>query len=370
MITRIENKQWKIDPETGFLTIEISLLKSGDMLYHRSELMDSLPEHIKSNEIIMNVPESEISSQASLRSAQGCLAVDGHIWQDINTSSDSIGHVTGIPYFKDGYVYASLVLTNKNAIDKVIAEELVDVSSAYDSDVIWGDETGTQSEIRYNHIALLPKGRGRAGETVRILNQKMELKMDVTKVRLSNGSIVSVLNEDSEKLALADKEQSDKINNMVDPTQFQETLDKLAEVNAQMQTLTETKSDLEGQIAALRDQLDSALSPEQIETAAAEMVENQENAEKIMNSKGLKLDTKLKGQDLKRHVVEQVRLANSKPLTEEELKNDSMINGMFSVYADATVAPTGHTIVNPTQKINNSAAKDKADMKTRLWGKS
>ena len=367
MITRIENNQWCIDPDTGFLTINIALLKAGDMMYHRSELIDSLPECIKSDEIIMNVPESEISSQASLISAQGCLAVDGHIWQDINTSSDSIGHVKGIPYFQNGYVYASLVLTNKIAIDKVISGELVDVSSAYDSDVIWSDETGTQSEIRYNHIALLPEGRGRAGKTVRILNQKMESKMEVTKVRLSNGAIISVLNEDSDALAQADKEQSDKITNMIDPATFQETLDKLAEVNNQITDLTESKSDLEGQISALRDQLDSALSPEQIETAAAEMVENQDNAEKIMNSKGLKLDTALKGQELKRHVVAQVRVANSKPLTEDELKNDSMINGMFSVYADATVVPTGHSIVNPAQRINNSAAK--VDMKKRLWGK-
>ena len=374
MRTQIKNNQWRIDEDTGFLTITATILKSGSLEYHRSEMGESIPDYIECDVLSLLVPDEEICCQRSLRSLEGVEVVEGHVWQDTTTVNESIGHVKGLPYYQNGYVYADLVITNKEAINKVVNGELEDISGAYDSDIVWfvkRDDHGKQSNIRYNHIALLPRGAGRAGQTVRILNQQTEARMpDITKVRLSNGQTVSVLNEDADKLAAADKEQSEKITNMVDPAKLQETLDKLAEIKAQMEALSAEKGDLEGQVKALRDQLDSALSPEQIEMAAAEMVENQEKAEKIMNSKGLKLNSGLKGFELKKHVVSQIRVANQKPLTEDELANESMIKGMFEVYAEmAQPLPTGHQVVQPSSsKIQNAAPNAAQDYKTALWG--
>lgn len=113
-------------------------------------------------------------------------------------------------------------------------------------------------------------------------------------------------------------------------------------------------------MSALKEKLDAAMSPEVVEEAAAEMVENEEYAEKIMNSRCLNRDgVKRYGHDLKAHVVQQVRTQNGKPLTDEQLNDQSFVAGMFSVYGSEQPARVAGAEVVNTQVQNSISPKDK-----------
>lgn len=73
------------------------------------------------------------------------------------------------------YVDARLTVRRADAIRRIDSKELVEVSAAYDADI---DPTPgvfegqpydqVQTNITYNHVALLPLGKGRAGRDVRL----------------------------------------------------------------------------------------------------------------------------------------------------------------------------------------------------------
>ena len=175
----------------------------------------------------------------------------------------------------------------------------------------------------------------------------------LTQIRLNNGKTVRVANEDADEVQEMDK----KVKNMVDDEAFQAKIEDLIE---ELKAARKQVSRLEGEMLALKEKLDAAMSPEFVEEAAAEMVENEEYAEKIMNGRGLTRDgVKRYGHELKAHVVQQVRTQNGKPLTDEQLKDESFVSGMFSVYgSEQPTRVVGAEVVN-TQVQNSVSPKDR-----------
>ncbi len=123
--------------------------------------------------------ESEVFDAKSLATLEGAPVVLPHDHRDFVTSADwkrkSVGHVTDVS--RDGdFILGTLVISDGDAIDAVERGELVELSAGYLSSV---DPTpGTfdgesydvvQRSIKYNHVALLPRGAARAGRDVRIL---------------------------------------------------------------------------------------------------------------------------------------------------------------------------------------------------------
>jgi hypothetical protein len=78
----------------------------------------------------------------------------------------------GSASIEDGqFLRCSLVIQDAEAISRIEAGELVEISAGYACDV---GPDGEQTNVRYNHIALLPRGEGRAGSDVSIRMDSME----------------------------------------------------------------------------------------------------------------------------------------------------------------------------------------------------
>ena len=326
MRCKIQNKSWQIDPDTGFLTITVSLLNDKPMAYNASEL------HLEGDDTyLMSASYHEMS--AGIDTLAGVPVVVGHTWQTVDTISKSVGHIKGNINLDDttNTITCDVLITDADTILRIVSGELIEISSAYKCDLNYiNDREGTQHALDFNHLALLGKGEGRGGDSIRILNHnKQETQMatdaktELTRVRLQNGKDVYVANESVDDVQDMDK----KVENMIDDDKFKAKVDELKAAREQV-------SRLEGEMAALKEKLEAAMSPEMVETAAAEMVENEEAADRIMNSRNLKRDEiKRHGHDLKSYVVQQVQIANSKKLTDGQLADESFVSGMFSVYA-------------------------------------
>jgi hypothetical protein len=124
-------------------------------------------------------PEDEVFSDASIQSAVDAVVTDFHqgMVNPANYREVTVGHVSGFPMPKqDGdYLSAEMVILDANEIALIDAGERVENSCGYDCtldmtpgvDPITGQSyDAVQRNIQINHVALLPRGFGRAGEAV------------------------------------------------------------------------------------------------------------------------------------------------------------------------------------------------------------
>jgi uncharacterized protein len=122
-------------------------------------------------------PATEVFRADSLASLDSAPITRGHaawITPD-NWRDHSLGHVVEGSARKDGaLIAAELVIQDNEGMARIDASELGEVSMGYtcDFDPTPGTSPegerydGVQRNIRYNHVALLPSGAGRAGRDV------------------------------------------------------------------------------------------------------------------------------------------------------------------------------------------------------------
>lgn len=100
---------------------------------------------------------------------------DGLTWVDPQNAHDHEVGVVHDVHQKAPYVDARLSVRRADVIRRIDAKELVEVSAAYDAQIdptpgVYEGEAYDQRQtgITYNHVALLPPGKGRAGQSVRL----------------------------------------------------------------------------------------------------------------------------------------------------------------------------------------------------------
>lgn len=119
-------------------------------------------------------PPEEVFHEDSLASFGGAPVTVGHPPQGVtpaNWAQESKGHIVEGTIRKDGtHVAAALTVQDGATIARVDSGELCELSLGYsvDYDPTPGEYQGqrydgVQRNIRGNHVALLPKGAGRAG---------------------------------------------------------------------------------------------------------------------------------------------------------------------------------------------------------------
>lgn len=108
-----------------------------------------------------------------------------------NWGQHTVGHVgEQVSKADDKYVSATLRIQDSKAVHGVEKGELLELSCGYDCDVLYepGEFNGEkydarQTNIVYNHVALLPKNGGRAGNDVRLrLDGETEVPEDMPDV--------------------------------------------------------------------------------------------------------------------------------------------------------------------------------------------
>lgn len=387
---RIKNNAWRYDPDTGFLRCTASILCVGVMTYRREELADANPPEGLGDNIRLYVSVDELAKAESVATLEGMPAVVGHTWQVAGALS-SCGNVAGAPVIQGDHLIADILVTEPSAVRRIMLpdgdpERLQEISSAGDWSIIWEPGVSPDGQtydgyfvnMTYNHVALLPAGAGRAGASVRIINAKEVATMEFTRMKV-RGKTIRVLNEDVEKMEEVMNEADAEVKNAITPEQLNAALEELAALKQETADKNSRVAELEGMIQAYKDQLDAALSPDQVEEAAAEMAEEREEASAVMNSHGLKPDEsfkKLRGHGLRSKVVNSIRVKNGKAaLTDDELKDEGYVNGMYKAFAELhgsakPASVTGASVVqikNSDGQIVNMS--NNAERAKHLYGK-
>lgn len=289
---------WRIDDD-GVLRVTIHVLKEGVYPYAADEAGASaaLPGIDPVQEFI---PASEFT-EASLTTLEGKpVIISDHDWRNVqNTLVDglTVGNMAGTPIVTtDGCIECDALIFDPDTVYSITKEQdpkkkLVEVSAGYLAELEIGEGThgghpyhGTQRNLRFNHILLLPEGAGRCGYEVRIINSlggnppTQEENMPTTlKVKIGN------------------KTKTYRFTNEEDVQQAENMLEEEKAFNAEaVQTAIAGKTDLESQIAELQKQLaehdgnlqaakkqiEDLLSPAAQEAMANEVAEQQtaENA--------------------------------------------------------------------------------------------
>ena len=187
----------KVTPE-GYLQVTARLSRTGIQEYYLAEmtkdyLPDSLKEYPHDSIVRLYRSPDEVFGDESMSSIGSRPVTDGHPPVFVNAENYSMyskGVVVGQPRQEDSYVVADLLIQDKETIEKV-KNGTKQISLGYNLDMDWtpgvsdehGVYDGAQRNIRVNHIAIVPQGRG--GPHVRIQDEnKQETSM---KTRLIDG---------------------------------------------------------------------------------------------------------------------------------------------------------------------------------------
>lgn len=354
-------RSWEYD-HAGFLKCRTTVLRSCVLKYKASQLdTDSIPLELKGRESYrLYVPPDELADSVSLNSLDGRPITVDHHWENV-FGTRSIGNIAGKPYYNDNtrMVHADILVTNPDVIDRIVADEndkmkLVEQSAGYMSKIDWtpgvapdGEEyDGIQRNIVYNHIALVGEGKGRAGRSVRILNKRscdMVESTDFTKLKIW-GKSIRVFNADVDNLEKIVDEKDAQLGDLVDSKALDEALAKITEFESKISALEDEKAKYVGQIEELKAKLDDATNPQMLENEVSQVMQDREDAQKVYNSLGfdpadkkfsdaVAASRKLHGDKLYKHVVNSVRILNSKDALPED-ENVQTVRGRFRALVD------------------------------------
>lgn len=298
MQVRIVNaiKQWRVDSD-GFLRVTACILKEGVYPYNKSEMegADAVPD--TDGKVYQYIPASAFTENA-LKTLEGKPVIIGeHDWQT-SRENDPVGAVAGnvMEQQRPNEIVVDLLITDEEVKNKIMSKELQEVSAAYEADFVIEDGYfngehfhGKQTNLRFNHILLLPEGCGRCGHDVRILNSNNKIKnrtqgrlMNVIKMKLKNG-VEKEYQFESEN----DADQADKM--VADQTAFnaEELQTAMEEIKNCKEQITELNAKLNEAIETAnkyKNQIEELTSAEGQAELAQTALEQNEDEDEILNS--------------------------------------------------------------------------------------
>lgn len=233
-------------------------------------------------------PTAHVFSEASLASLRGAPVTDLHPIAAVDTSNWrelTVGHVADDVRADGDFVRASVVINDADTIARIEAGERVEISCGYQTELV--PESGTyhdqrydavQTAITYNHVALGPRGWGRAGSDVALrldaadnvipLEQGLEPMSETPKAEVVERKADGTLAVEAEAPVVAEQ-----------PTY---TLDSewVQSVDVRIAELTAQVTGLQAVLAAQ----DNAPAPE-AEPAAAEEVTKTDSVDALVEAK-------------------------------------------------------------------------------------
>lgn len=238
----------------------------------------------------------KVDSQDTLASAAVTIGHPGMVSPE-NWRALSVGSVYGVR--RDGrFVRAELMVHDPAAIKEIDAGNLQELSCGYDCTVIpeSGEYNGEkydarQTEIRYNHVGLGPKGWGRAGGEV-------SLKFDGVEIEAIEGPYTSIM--DQETKARLDAMTSEIAKGAGDLARanaaLQEATAKLEKANARADSL-------ESEVATLK----AAADPKRIDGLVSARLALHKTAVSILGA-----DAKLDGKTDAEIMIEAIKARDPK----------------------------------------------------------
>lgn len=325
LVLEVRKENWRIDKD-GMLRVTANVLKEGVFPYSADDFVARLPAELQAKlagrRILREYINLATITEEVLTSLEGkAVMTDDHQWMTVEERKKAerdgkkpipkeVGSVAGRPYItSDGFVRVDLLIKDKETIDRIMAEELVDISAGYMSNIIpeGGEHDGEGFDIeqivtRFNHLVLLPAGKGRCGRDVRILNSlnsKGE-EMPVT--------IEKMICNSAERFAFGSEDDLREANRMCDAVakeltkRCQNAEDELGKAAGQLDAAKKENSDLAEAKAALQQQLEALKVT--VDRLMALEAESQQNEEETI------IKEELNEEDAKK-VTEEVEKQNS-----------------------------------------------------------
>lgn len=267
--------------DVGFIKDKVTIARIGPMEYLGSELGMGL----KPNEVYqVFVEPDELFNPETIASVEGVDATYIHP-DDLEVKLDdwselSVGHVQNI--YQDGdYLKGTIFVKDKATIDLIEKQGIKEVSLGYTSDIIEKDGKLIKTNIRANHVAIVPEGR--CGSACKIGDSKKVNTTMQKKRKLSLAdSIATMLGGKTSVQKAVDKKFGDVKANAIkaakklgDTASFRKSLADLDEVLTNPEATEEEKKAVVENMADFADKVDEAVSiltdvPDQIdETKAA-----------------------------------------------------------------------------------------------------
>lgn len=278
-------KGWRIN-EDGSLRVTCSVLAHGVFKYLPSESPDGAEVH-SDGMVYHYIPKTAFTLEA-LASLEGVpVTAENHIWRNTkNTFADgnTVGTVAGTPEVFADFILADVVVRDEDTIAAIKCGDLVEVSAGYDatctleSGLFAGESYSVvQNNVRFNHLTFLPKGQGRCGEFVKIINSEDVMKEKVIQKQFGNKSISFKFTNEAdadEALKLVDETQNYSAEEV---SKAMETVKQLTEEKEKLQ------SDLDEALKVLEQQKEllEKLTSEEAQTRLAEeallQIEHEDN---------------------------------------------------------------------------------------------
>lgn len=290
--TNAQPIQWRIDDD-GIMRITMCILKEGVYDYNSDEVP---PEAgLAGKEVIKQyIPASEFSKDLALQSIEGKpIVVDEHEWRNAeNTLKDelTVGNVAGSALVQGTDFIVDALVYDKETQEKVKSGELVEVSAGYDGDleVGAGEYNGepfdaTQTNFRFNHVLLLPKGYGRLGSKVRIINKNPEgVAMSCTlKVRIGNASRSYRFSNEADREVAEEMLQEERTFNA---SELEATIQAKQEIEAQLDELKAQLAQHDEHLQSAKAEIERLLSPEVQENMAQEFSEQVADEDEVIEN--------------------------------------------------------------------------------------
>lgn len=179
--------------EQGFLKVRAIPVKSCIAIYNSEELGNSGNDLYR-----MLFPLDELKKQATIDTLNEAPITDGHITIGLDNTDKIIGYTANeIKINDNGEAIFEIIITDEDVINKVLSKEYQDLSIGMTAIPVFqkgenelGEYDGYWTDIKVNHIALLPKGDGRLGESVKVYNHKLKEELDMAKkekLKVENG---------------------------------------------------------------------------------------------------------------------------------------------------------------------------------------
>ncbi len=342
--------KWRMTDE-GFLRCTARIQQEKILQYTLEEL-GNVPEGFIKDPADVFVSREALADPKALKSLEGMPVVAwNHTWMDPSIIKASIGSVAGAPKIDGEFLICDLLITNTETIEQIKSGKIGEISAAYSAENVFeeGEFAGNmfdarQEDLHYNHIAIIPVGKGRAGIDVRITNIKKENSMPDNEIKL-----VRVQARNSKKYMNMDEGSADvyaeEVSNMDE--EISKTASDMEEMRGEIDGYKQNMSGIEelkaliqkfeGEIAAYKQQLEGqATTDQQIEAAALNMVTETREAEEmvqnmdIADDKGKTMDEKSKakfmnsisaihGDDLRKKILAAVGI-DTKNMSSEALK--------------------------------------------------
>jgi len=386
-IFKIDNNRKKskffIDKDTGFLHCEAYFTRTGVFDYYDEN--GNLLRELR--------PEDEVFSSESLDSLKLKPIVEDHPDKKItieNIKDFQIGTIGENLTREDTYVKGSMIITDKNMIETVIARKKMglntELSCGYSCKVIPeigehrqdGYYTFKQKDIKYNHVGIVDNGR--AGSNVRILD-KNQNKYNNNLNKNKKGNIMPDIVKFNRKSINLDSFKMDALSGLIPEdnmnifdilsNKLDEAVDIIKDLTSKEDEAVKTIKDFTSKKDELQGKVDQL--SETVEKQKKDIVELSDvNSERITNMIKVKNDimeiaNKLKvdinGKDFKSIKIDCIKAVSEK--FDAEGKNDTYINGRFDSIREG--------LINSQKQDGSNAigqfivrAKDASGGKTKL----